>query len=141
MRKPADIDYQDVLLRWAVAVGEGFVWFARSSPIGLRECWIGKDLALLATYDSPARAGVRFGSLHVDPTSGQPLDPSQRGTSSHSSLAQASNLFHGAAVDGGLPEEAEWTSPDGRLWWGDAPSGESWARAVEGERLALLYRG
>lgn len=123
--------------RWGVAVGRHLVWQAANGPQTVRECWLGADLALYVRYANRSGwFGARFAGLHIDPTSGRPIDPAVREHSSGSAAQQASNLYDGG-LGGGAPAAVEWTDDLGFGWWGDVPPG-GWAGAVTGARLDTI---
>lgn len=119
------------LRRWGIAVGRHLVWQAASGPLVVDECWLGTDLALYVRY--AGRFGARFAGLHIDPTSGRPIDARVREHSAGSAAQQASNLYDGG-LGGGAPATVEWTDEQGYGWWGDTPPA-GWADAVNGARL------
>ncbi|MGV9675853.1 hypothetical protein ACWDSJ_11295 [Nocardia sp. NPDC003482] len=126
--RPADIGeppdnprYADLFTeprrRWATAVGENVVWLSRQRHAlhVVDDCWVDTDLALCLCYSNTGgRFAVRFARPEVSPLFGPAYPP-------RTASEQASNLYT-VQLGGGAPGRREWTSPDGREWWGDAPA-------------------
>ncbi|SDD50153.1 hypothetical protein [Actinokineospora iranica] len=146
MDKPDNVYFADLvsdaMRQWAVAVARHLVWQADAtkSMQTVRECWVGTGFVLYVRYlNRSGRFGARFAGLHIDPTSGQPLDPALRVHSSGSAAQQASNLMDGR-IGGGPPSAAvEWTDDLGFGWWGDSPRPLDWAGAVNSPRIDTVY--
>jgi hypothetical protein len=118
--------------QWAIAVAENVIWRSLQPHAYhiIEECWIDDELALCLRYSNRrGRYGVRFAKLEMSPIT-PPLPPRSTGE-------QGSN-FYDVQLGGGEPGRCDWTEPDGREWWRDAPAA-GWPRLLDpSSRLATL---
>jgi len=118
--------------KWAMAVAENVMWLARQ-PHALHtidECWISVDLAICLRYNN---SGGRFGGRFAHLDQSLIMRPNPAGSAGQ----QASNLYSVRLADG-APDRVNWTEPDGRQWWGDAPA-TGWPSVLDsGTRLVTV---